>query len=376
MTYSHPHKRKIGIDCRDVLMKIESCLKGQKLKTFRSPKNCEDELKENEREVIYKTIEELKLVANDKEFSYYASYISLSEFGREKEDIKNLVMELRDVLKEVMPISHYSDINLWIGTNGSFTPCHQDTYDNGNFSIQLSGEKNWILIPPNENNEKYMNRTRIPFEDSTIFTKINFHGKDLIEELKLNQVTYFQEFSLTPKEMLHIPARWWHFVSNGASHSLSICINIWNDSNEHLSPFYTELNRFSSKIFNYPQIYQQQLTDLILLILVKCGQCYLELRNNNKRKINLLNSTSSKEIDEIQVMRHLIKNNKNYSDTKLLIGENEWDFGTFNFIQNLSHLKLIHRMKDDGDLLNYMVELLINEISNSKTISNIINNLS
>lgn len=57
---------------------------------------------------------------------------------------------------------------LWIGSEGSCTPCHYDTYG-CNLVAQLWGTKEWTLYHPADN----LYPTRIPYEESSIFSLVN-----------------------------------------------------------------------------------------------------------------------------------------------------------------------------------------------------------
>ena len=63
-----------------------------------------------------------------------------------------------------------SDSSLWCGSEGAFTPCHFDTYG-CNLVAQLYGQKKWMLFPPSESHRMYP--TRLPFEESSVFSQVN-----------------------------------------------------------------------------------------------------------------------------------------------------------------------------------------------------------
>lgn len=63
-----------------------------------------------------------------------------------------------------------NDSSLWCGSEGSFTPCHFDTYG-CNLVAQLYGHKKWQLFPPSESHRMYP--TRLPFEESSVFSQVN-----------------------------------------------------------------------------------------------------------------------------------------------------------------------------------------------------------
>lgn len=79
---------------------------------------------------------------------------------------------------------------MWLGCEGSFTPCHFDTYG-CNLVAQLWGQKRWLLYPPwvSGPHKHAVPRlhstaalpqeslklcpTRVPFEESSVFSSIN-----------------------------------------------------------------------------------------------------------------------------------------------------------------------------------------------------------
>lgn len=66
------------------------------------------------------------------------------------------------------PERNVEDSTFWLGSKGAHTPMHIDTYG-CNIVAQIYGRKRWILFPPHEN----LRRTRIPYEESSIYSKIN-----------------------------------------------------------------------------------------------------------------------------------------------------------------------------------------------------------
>ena len=69
-----------------------------------------------------------------------------------------------------------SQSTIWIGSNGAYTHCHQDSYG-FNLIAQITGSKRWVLFPPKESHRLYP--TRIPYEESSIFSKVNIKTPDL-----------------------------------------------------------------------------------------------------------------------------------------------------------------------------------------------------
>ena len=65
---------------------------------------------------------------------------------------------------------------IWIGSAEASTPCHIDTYG-CNLVAQIYGTKKWTLFPPNETPNLYP--TRIPYEESSVFSQVNVTDPDL-----------------------------------------------------------------------------------------------------------------------------------------------------------------------------------------------------
>ncbi|XP_050404948.1 HSPB1-associated protein 1 [Patella vulgata] len=120
------------------------------------------------------------------------------------------------------------DCTIWIGSEGAFTPCHYDTYG-FNLVAQIYGSKRWYLFPPSAT--KYMYATRIPYEESSVFSEINIKQPDIL---------YYTEFqksqpyivTLEPGQVLYVPKHWWHYVE---CLNTTVSINTWvemKDDNE------------------------------------------------------------------------------------------------------------------------------------------------
>ena len=69
-----------------------------------------------------------------------------------------------------------NESTIWIGSAGASTPCHIDTYG-CNLVAQIYGRKKWTLFPPNETRNLYP--TRIPYEESSVFSQVNINNPDL-----------------------------------------------------------------------------------------------------------------------------------------------------------------------------------------------------
>jgi hypothetical protein len=102
------------------------------------------------------------------------------------------------------------DTTLWIGTAGSFTPCHYDSYG-CNWVAQIDGRKRWRVWPPHAT--PAMAPTRVPFEESTVWSA-----------LPVAQLSGGFEAVLEPGDVLFVPRHWWHFVESLTD---SVAANLW-----------------------------------------------------------------------------------------------------------------------------------------------------
>ncbi|XP_014479730.1 PREDICTED: HSPB1-associated protein 1 isoform X2 [Dinoponera quadriceps] len=115
-----------------------------------------------------------------------------------------------------------SDSTLWIGSKGAHTNCHQDSYGY-NLVAQIHGRKEWLLFPPSSSN--FLEPTRIPYEESTVYSRFNFFCLSKEDEKKVLDVPYKPKvIILEPGDVLFVPWGWWHYVES-LDHSMSI--NVW-----------------------------------------------------------------------------------------------------------------------------------------------------
>ncbi|XP_034241516.1 HSPB1-associated protein 1 [Thrips palmi] len=112
---------------------------------------------------------------------------------------------------------------LWIGSGGAHTPCHYDTYGS-NLVAQVFGTKRWILWPPSES--KTMRPTRVPYEESSVYSKWNFNCPLPSEFYHDCKEIYIVD--LKPGDVLFVPRHWWHYVE---CLDTSVSINSWMASN-------------------------------------------------------------------------------------------------------------------------------------------------
>ncbi|KAM7541179.1 hypothetical protein Aperf_G00000029109 [Anoplocephala perfoliata] len=112
----------------------------------------------------------------------------------------------------------------WLGTDQSQTACHYDTYGI-NIVIQVFGKKRWIFFPPSDS--AFLYPTRLPLEESTVFSRVNFQCPNFIFfPLILN--SHPRVVTLEPGDILYVPRHWWHFVES-VEENFSCAVNTWID---------------------------------------------------------------------------------------------------------------------------------------------------
>ncbi|CAG9763949.1 unnamed protein product [Ceutorhynchus assimilis] len=141
---------------------------------------------------------------------WYFDYKHLCQWFKDKEDLRQQI----DWSELGFPELKADDSTIWIGTKGAHTPCHQDTYGT-NMVLQLYGKKLWLLWPPGTPD---LNPTRFPFEESSIFSKLNFFSPNFQPSNGCFMTI------LEPGDVLVVPHKWWHYVENL---EFSISVNAW-----------------------------------------------------------------------------------------------------------------------------------------------------
>ncbi|CAL7950036.1 unnamed protein product [Xylocopa violacea] len=161
-------------------------------------------------------IENMNLNESDKKW-YYFDYKYMQEWFKDKPEILNSVNWKRFGINKTG-----DDSTLWIGSKGAHTNCHQDSYG-CNLVAQIRGRKQWLLFHPNSTN--FLQPTRIPYEESTVYSKHNFFcptKEDEINILKIKETPKL--ITLEPGDVLFVPSQWWHYVE---SLDFSVSVNIW-----------------------------------------------------------------------------------------------------------------------------------------------------
>lgn len=115
-----------------------------------------------------------------------------------------------------------SNVNAWIGTGGTRTPCHFDTYDN--LLVQIVGVKYIRCFHPNQSNKLYvMKDTDSSYGKQGNMSALNCEMEDYDLHPLAKDATY-SETVLFPGDCLYIPSGHWHYVR---SCSTSASVNFW-----------------------------------------------------------------------------------------------------------------------------------------------------
>ncbi|XP_073161203.1 HSPB1-associated protein 1 isoform X2 [Lepidochelys kempii] len=87
---------------------------------------------------------------------------------------------------------------------------------------ERSQRKRWHLFPPG--NTTFLYPTRIPYEESSIFSKVNIVNPDLkhCPQFKKAQA---HVVTLNPGQVLFVPRHWWHYVES--IDPITVSINSW-----------------------------------------------------------------------------------------------------------------------------------------------------
>lgn len=97
-------------------------------------------------------------------------------------DISSWPRDLQESITfKQLGFDNVQDILFWLGSKGSNTPCHYDSYG-FNIVVQVFGSKRWLVFPPNT----ALTATRIPYEESSIYCKQNFYSPADMEQFDGN----------------------------------------------------------------------------------------------------------------------------------------------------------------------------------------------
>ncbi|XP_042640383.1 HSPB1-associated protein 1 isoform X4 [Tyto alba] len=119
------------------------------------------------------------------EYSKYWAYADYKYIARIFEDKPEVFQDIR-WSDFGFPGRSGKESTLWIGSEGANTPCHLDSYG-CNLVLQVQGRKRWHLFPPGDTSFLYP--TRIPYEESSVFSKVNVANPDLKRFPKFRNTT-------------------------------------------------------------------------------------------------------------------------------------------------------------------------------------------
>lgn len=155
-------------------------------------------------------------------FWAYADYKYCASLFEDKTDI------FQDVIWSDFgfPGRNGRESTLWIGSLGAHTPCHLDSYG-CNLVFQVQGRKRWHLFPPEDT--PFLYPTRIPYEESSVFSKINVVNPDL-KRFPQFQKARRHLVVLHPGQVLLVPRHWWHYVES--IDPVTVSINSWIELDE------------------------------------------------------------------------------------------------------------------------------------------------
>ncbi|NXK28824.1 HBAP1 protein, partial [Arenaria interpres] len=154
------------------------------------------------------------------EYSKYWAYADYKYIARIFEDKPEIFQDVR-WSDFGFPGRSGKESTLWIGSEGANTPCHLDSYG-CNLVLQVQGRKRWHLFPPGDTSFLYP--TRIPYEESSIFSKVNVTNPDLKCFPEFRNTTA-HVVTLSPGQVLLVPRHWWHYVES--IDPITVSINSW-----------------------------------------------------------------------------------------------------------------------------------------------------
>ncbi len=113
-----------------------------------------------------------------------------------------------------------TNINIWMGTGGTRTPLHFDSYDN--LLVQLVGAKYVRLYKKESSSRLYVSKDK-SYGGQGNMSDLDCEREDF-EKHPLAKECSYTEVVLFPGDCLFIPSREWHYVR---SLSTSVSVNFW-----------------------------------------------------------------------------------------------------------------------------------------------------
>lgn len=170
---------------------------------------------------LYLSLQEfIDLQKTKQKMWYYCDYKHIKEWLSDNTEIIESFNWLKfGIDKELGKNGLHS--TFWIGSKGSHTDCHWDTYGY-NLVAQIYGRKQWLLYPPNA----ALIPVRLPYEESTVYSRFNIYC--LSEEEKdclLDIPDKPKLITLEPGDVLFVPNGWWHYVES--LDQINVSVNMW-----------------------------------------------------------------------------------------------------------------------------------------------------
>ena len=111
-------------------------------------------------------------------------------------------------------------INLWLGFEDTFSPCHYDPYHN--VLCQITGSKTVILFNPAYSKNLYPHEKDIRLKNTSQI-------RDILGNVDSTTFPLFHECFglkavLEPGDAVYIPFKWWHFCK---ANSINTSLNFW-----------------------------------------------------------------------------------------------------------------------------------------------------
>eukprot|EP00052_Salpingoeca_macrocollata_P001804 m.27680 g.27680 ORF g.27680 m.27680 type:complete len:414 (+) comp11696_c0_seq1:78-1319(+) len=121
-----------------------------------------------------------------------------------------------------------ADSNFWFGSGGAHTQCHYDSYGT-NLVAQIYGHKRWLLFPPGKESSQALRPTRLPFEESSVFSAVAVQAAaadatDSVARAQHLEALQPIQVDLQPGDVLFVPRHWWHDVT---ALDTAISVNLW-----------------------------------------------------------------------------------------------------------------------------------------------------
>lgn len=210
---------------------------------------------------------------------YYFDYKYMQEWFKNKPEILNSVNWKRFDIDKTG-----DDSTIWIGSKGAHTNCHQDSYG-CNLVAQIHGRKQWLLFPPNSTN--FLRPTRIPYEESTIYSKYNFFCPTKEDEINILKIKDTAKLvTLEPGDILFVPPGWWHYVE---SLDFSISVNMWlpilTDNISRVKEAIVKLiiAKIGKDIYNIPEIDEIDSINLLNIAIEECKHIETNVESPDKK---------------------------------------------------------------------------------------------